>query len=286
MELSQLTTRNDEVIARLQPYLVATRFNLPHLHRHPLGLEIPSENIIDPLRLESEQFLLLLQRLDALTFGPEGMPMPRWVFYDCSELPGAIFGFGLPASALSARARELFEVPDGYTGLVPYSMYIAIPMFQRGSWFGHNLCSVAPTLPEEGLRGLGSITKALAMVVFGVRDFYGATQWDSEALFIHCKFGPLDLHTAYTPAHSEVETLTYHYEVTELGVKSALGVPGATIERPEPTEWVTHADVERMLSLQDELEAGARYVIPHAPAVRNGVLHVPIARVRPELPTP
>ena len=37
---------------------------------------------------------LLLEQLDALTFGPEGMPMPLWVFYNASELPGGIVGFG------------------------------------------------------------------------------------------------------------------------------------------------------------------------------------------------
>jgi hypothetical protein len=280
MELGHLALRNASVFERLVPYLVATPFNLPHLHRRPLGLPIPDENVIDPLKLQSRAFLALLERLDGLTFGPEGMPMPRWVFYDCSELPGAIFGFAIPATEATDEVRAVFGLSASYEGLIPFSMYIAIPMFERGSWFGHNLCSIAPTLPSWNLGGLGSVSKALALKVFGVRKFYGATQWDSKALFIHAKFGPLDLMTTYTPAHSEAETLTYSFTVSDEGVRAALGDSQASLNRPEPTEWVTHRDVSRMKEMQAAIEAGERYVIPHAPRFSSdGVLQVPVARV-------
>ena len=279
-----LRTKNDSLLRELVPYLVATPYNLPYLDRAPFGLAVPDANVINPLAMASEQFLLLLQQLDSLTFGPEGMPMPRWVFYDCSELPGALFGFARPASQLSTWVREAYQVPSGYDGLVPYSMYIAIPMFPPGAWFGHNLCSIAGILPEEELTGLGSITKAVALRAFRTRDLYGATQWDSKALFIHTKFGPLQMMTAYTPAHSEAETTTYHFPVTEECLRAAAGDPDVVIERPEADFYVTHSEVEVMVELQDAIERGERFVIPGPPVADpgGGPFRVPVHRVREE----
>ncbi|GMV41745.1 MAG: hypothetical protein AMXMBFR64_34610 [Myxococcales bacterium] len=278
-----IRTRNDAILRDLEPFLVATPFNLPFLDRSPFGMSIPDENVIDPLRVESERFLLLLQRLDQATFGPEGMPMPRWVFFDCSELPGAIFGYARRAEDLSEHARAVYDVPADYRGLVPYSMYIAIPMHPRGCWFGHNLASIAPTLPEEDLKGLGSITKAIALKVFRSRTLYGATQWDSSALFIHTRFGPIELMTAWTPAHSEAETVTYFLPIDDLRIRAAAGDPTAVIERPAPDLTVGAEDRELMLELQDALERGERLIIPGPPVPdpqRPGAFRVPVHRVR------
>lgn len=277
-------TRNSAILTDLVPFLVATPSNLPFLDRAPFGLAVPDAHVIDPLRMQSEQFLLLLQRLDQLTFGPEGMPMPRWVFYDCSELPGAIFGFARSVDELSDRARALYEVPDDYQGLVPYSMYIAIPMHPPGCWFGHNLASIAPTLPEEGWKGLGSVTKAIALKAFRSRMLYGATQWDSSALFIHTRFGPLELMTAWTPAHSEAETVTYFMPVDDRCILAAAGDPSAEIPRPEAHFTVGAQDRDKMLELQDALERGERFMIPGPPVpdpARPGAFRVPVRRIDP-----
>ena len=277
--------RNPKLLDEFTPYLVATPFNLPSLNLSPFGVPVPPENIIDPLRLESEVFLRLLHRLDGLTFGPEGMPMPRWVFFDCSELPGAIYGLARPAATLWPKARELFKVPHDYEGLVPVSMYVAIPMYRPGVWFGHNLSSLAPVFERAGvtdtdLRGLGSLTKGLALQCFGVQEFWGATQWLSKALYIHVKFGALDLQTAYTPAHSEHETLTYGFRVTEQSLRASMGDPGIRLERPQPTFWLEGHDVAGMQALQDRIESGERFVIPDAPrATSDGGVLVPITRV-------
>jgi hypothetical protein len=275
--------RNPGLLTEFVPYLVATPFNLPHLEPRPFGVQAPVA--IDPLRLESETFLKLLHRLDGLTFGPEGMPMPRWVFFDCSEMPGAIYGLARPAATDRARARELFKVPDGYDGLVPVSMYVAIPMHRKGMWFGHNLSSLAPVFEREGvtdvdLRGLGSLTKGLALKCFGVREFWGATQWLSKALYIHVKFGPLDLSTAYTPAHSEHETLTYGFSVTDEKLRASMGDPSVTLQRPRTDFWLDGHDVAGMIALQDRIEAGERFVIPQSPErMGESSVRVPIAQV-------
>lgn len=263
-------------IQRLEPFLIAIPQNRSSLDLKPFGLSIPKSNIVNPTRLSSEPFLTLLQTLDARTFGPEGMPMDRWVFYDCCYMPGAIFGFGLRANALSEKARQLFGVPTDYEGLVPYAMYIAIPMAPEGAWMGHNLASIGPMLPEEGLKGLGSVTKAIALRCFQTERFYGATQWSSKALFVHSKFGVLDLLTAYTPAHSTPQTLTYSFEATERSLLSAAGHPDVHIERPEPEQWVEASDVETMIELQDRIEAGEQFMIPTRPRRDETGIWVPV----------
>lgn len=272
------------LLNELVPYIVATPANLRMLDQAPFGLQTPPENVIDPLRLESAIFLDLLHKLDGLTFGPEGMPMPKWVFYDCSELPGAIYGLARPAATVWPKVRELFALPADYAGLVPVSMYVAIPMPKRGVWFGHNLSSLAPVfrrmklLDDLDLAGLGSLTKGLALKCFAVEQFWGATQWLSKALYIHAKFGPLALQTAYTPAHSEHETLTYGFTVTDASLRSSMGDPTITLPRPPVLRWIDGHDIAAMKSLQSEIEAGARYCIPQAPRpLPNDGVEVPVA---------
>ena len=276
------TVRNPSLLSVLVPYVVAAPFNLPRLELRPFGAQ--SASVIDPTRLASRGFLDLLHRLDGLTFGPEGMPMPKWVFYDCAEMPGAIYGLACPAEKLWPVARSLFQVPTGYTGLVPLSMYIAIPMQTRGVWFGHNLASAGPALRTAGLqevdlRGLGALTKGLALRCFGTETFWGATQWLSKALFIHVKFGPLRLATAWTPAHSENETLTYGFDVTNEKLRASMGDPTITLPSPPPDFWVDGYDTAAMQALQDRIEAGERFVIPARPRHEGDRVAVPIARV-------
>ena len=264
--------RNPGLLTELVPYVVATPLNRRALDLCPYGIAVDPGNIIDPTRMASEPFLDMLHRLDGLTFGPEGMPMPRWVFYDCSELPGAIFGLARPAAKLWPAARALFAVPDGYEGLVPISMYIAIPMAHRGVWFGHNLASAGPRLRE-----VGGLTKGLALKAFGVRHFWGATQWASDALFIHAKFGALRLATAWTPAHSDPATLTYGFDVTDDALRASMGDSSIVLPRPEPTLWITAGDEDAMIALQDRIEAGERFVVPGPPRREAGKQRVPIA---------
>ncbi len=275
-----------QLLDELVPYLVATPANLRHLNLAPFGLPVAAEHVIDPLRMQSAQFLDLLHKLDGLTFGPEGMPMPKWVFYDCSELPGAIYGLARPAARVWPKVKQLFAIPDTYTGLVPVSMYVAIPMPQRGVWFGHNLSSLAPVfrrlqlLDDLDLAGLGALTKGLALKCFGVEQFWGATQWQSKALYIHVKFGPLLLETAYTPAHSDHETLTYGFAVTEEALRASMGDPTIVLPRPDASFWVESTDVAAMIALQDRIEAGGRFCIPAAPRATNaGGVEIPIAQL-------
>lgn len=269
--------KNPSLFEGLQTYVVATPTNAECLDRAPFL--VPIDVFVDPLRVESEPFLDRLQRLDVVTFGPEGLPMDKWVAYDCAHLPGFTYGFCLPAAALEPREREAFGLADDAEGFVPVSTYIAIPMFEDGAWFGHNLASLNRAFPWRGLHHLASITKAMALRAFGCDRFVGATQWMSSALHIHTRFGPLDLDTAYTPAHSKHETLTYSFTVTEASLRAAMGDPDVTLSRPAPTMHLDAEDVDGMRAMQREIEGGARYVLVDRPQTVDGRVVHPIARI-------
>jgi hypothetical protein len=273
------------ILERLSPFLVSPPFNLELLDTAPFGVAVADEHRIDPLLTSSETFLDILQAMDAITFGPEGMPMARWVFFDGSELPGGIFGLGVPAAEAPDVVKTTLPVPSHYEGIIPLAMFIAVPTPEPGTFFGHNLASTNNVFPSLGLEGLGTVTKALGLKAYQARRQVGATQWDSLALFIHTRFGPLELETAFTPAHGQLNTLTYTCPCTEESLLAALAVPGASLDRPEPDLWVSSEDAETILGLHQEIESGGRLCITGPPRVlKDGepgerVLEVPVARL-------
>ena len=252
-----LRIQNPELL-RLRPYIVATRDNRAAFDLSPFGLQVAAEHCIDPLRMAAAPFLDLLTRVDEVTFGPEGMPMPRWVFFDGAELPGGIVGFGAPADSLSAADRKILSVRDDYAGLVPFSMFIAIPTFEPGVWMAHNLSSVASVLPQANLRGLGSLTKAIGLKVFRASAQVGATQWNSFALKVHVRLGPLALLTAWTPAHSEPWTLTYRAQINDQTLRNLARDPTGQVVFPRAELWLDSDDHAQMQQLQSKIEAGRR----------------------------
>jgi hypothetical protein len=266
----------------LEPFLVAAPWHRGLLHHAPLGVTIPPENVIDPTRLEAATFLRRLSVLDRLTFGPEGMPMPAWIFYHAAEVPGAIMGFAHRIETLAEPIARRLELGRDDRGLVPLSMYIAIPTRAPGAWIGHNLASLNRLLPELNLRGLASITKAVALKAFRCRVQVGAVQWDSPALHVHTRFGALELLSAWTPAHSEPATLSYRWTVTEEALRSGMGDPGVALPRPPADFEIAVGDADGARALQARIESGERFVIPGPPRrAADGTVNVPVARCRP-----
>ena len=206
--------------------------------------------------------------------------MPRWVFYDAAELPGGIVGFGRRAGALPPRLAELLRVPPGYGGLVPLSMYIAIPTLAPGVWVGHNLASLREQAQGDALRGLGSLTKAVALKVFRATAQIGATQWDSRALRVHARLGALRLLTAWTPAHTYPATLTYQATIDDAALRRLAGEPGPAAACPEPELWIESGDHGAMEALQARIEAGERLCVAGLPVPSApGRQRVPVARL-------
>ena len=268
---------NATIFETLEPFLVTAPWHRHFFDYEPFGVAIPQRNVIDPTRVASAEFLDRLLQLDGLTFGPEGMPMPKWLFYESAEVPGAIFGFGRRIESLPRDLARRIDLRAGETGLFPLSMYIAIPVRPGHSWFGHNLASLNRLLPELKLNGLASITKAVALKVYRCRCQVGAVQWESPGLNVHTRFGALELITAWTPAHSDPATLTYQIELTEEHLRGGLGDPAAVQPRPAADFELPAGDKKAMQRLQDRIEAGERFVIPSVPIrAEDGSIRVPV----------
>ena len=272
-----LKPENRALLVRLVPFLVAAPENRARFDLTPFGVEIAEW--FDPLRLASMPFLDVLKRLDQVTFGPVGMPMPRWIFVNGAELTGGVVGFGVPRSRVPEATAVLLRVPRTYQGLVPYSMFVATPTYAGGEWLGHNLASLNAAVDDPSLRGLGGLTKAVGLKVFRARTQVGVTQWGSRALRVHGRLGPLEFLTAWTPAHSEPWSLTYRAGITEASLRHLARDPGGRVEPRAATDWVASDDHPQMQSLQAELEHGARFAIVGIPVSTPGGQRVPIRRL-------
>jgi hypothetical protein len=252
MATPRLCEAYHEALKVCRPFVVAPREHLCHLDLEPLGVPVPAALRIDPTRLAAQPFLTWIERLDAFTFGPQAMAMPRWVFYDCAEWPSALFGLAARPGAVSPTLRERYEVAPRDRAWVPVSLHVAIPTVAPGEFFEHNVGSLGR---ELGLRGLGTFTKALGCALLRARTLVGAAQWTGKALGMHRRFGPLELRTVFTPAHSYPRTLTYRHGTDPATLRRVL-------EAREPAEvpcttWVRVED-RALVGLQRKLERGAR----------------------------
>jgi hypothetical protein len=272
--------RFQRILESCQPYLVTSTYSTAsNPGQPPQGVVIDPEFHFDPMKLRSGPFLNILQRLDELTFGTIGMTMPRWVFYDCAEVPGGIFGFARPAAELPDWVRRALEVPTDYDGMVPLSMYVAIPMLEPGAWHTYTLCSLNEVAPGSAPAGLRLLTEATGMQIFNIETAWGATQWRSPKLGVHSRFGPLDLVTAWTPAHSDPWTLTFNFPVTSARIERALA-PGEPDASAADIRWIDCDEESELRTLQSELESGRHFQVVGAPVIDGSFTRVPIREVQ------
>ena len=255
-----------------RPYVVTYPGNLPHFDLSPWGITFASEHTISCLDHQQKRFFDFLQKLDALAFGPVGMPMDRWVFFDCGEMPGAIIGMGMYAGQLPPEFLASFQPsadrPISNEEFIPLSMYIAIPMAKKGCWFGHNLSSANRLLQQSQLdfKGLALFTKALAVKVMGIDYLYGATQWNSNALHIHLQLADMLIESAYTPAHTFPATMVYSSHYSEEGLQNALGEQARTASQYD--FLVPSGDLSFYLRLQERIVRGEKFKIVGRPILK------------------
>lgn len=271
-------TRYQNIIEQTFPYLLTFPGNVSAFNLAPWDIEIPQENIYSCIDSKRATFFQHLQTLDQLSFGPVGMPMERWVFFDCGEMPGAVFGFALKSTEVPQEVLDMYRAEPVEGELIPISMYIAIPMAEKGSWFGHNLSSVGKLLKDHyDFEGLGIFTKAMALKVYNIRKLYGATQWNSSSLNIHLQLADMELWSAYTPAHSFAQTMTYlsHYN-DEVLQRALNGTPRIASHHDFLIE---SEDEAKMIGLQAAIEKGERYKINGRPIKKEGKSYLPITHI-------
>jgi hypothetical protein len=215
------------------------------------GSDVPCAQRFDPLRVAAAPFLDLIRRLDQLANGPAGRVLPGWAFYDCAELPGAVACLARPAGQLPERVRRLLEVPAGYAGAVPIAQAALIPTADERAWHLYVLASLHWVEPDLEPADLCPRTVMMAIEAVGVTTAYAAAPWRSPNFAAITQLAPLELLTAWTPAHSEHSTATCRFAV-------------ATPRRDESagaTSWIATDDDGAQRQLQSALEDGQRFEI-------------------------
>lgn len=215
----------------------------------------------NPLEMDQVAFADRILDLETKAFGPSGMAMPRWVFYDCAIVPGFVAGFAHRTSALSPALRSVLQVEEG-DEWTPLSLFIIIPTMARdGEWVAHNLCSVNSLLAKpDQFYGIGFLSKAFGLWYANVKTCCGMTQWGSPAVRLHSHYGDFEILTSYTPVHSYSRTLTYRAKVDVATWSSFFtkvqGDKGFTTRYAKTDLSVDPKNDQSLIDLQRRLERG------------------------------
>jgi hypothetical protein len=205
----------------IRPYVFVRNENrIKHPGQEHAGLDWFPHQVLykNPLEMDEVGFADRILDLEAKAFGPSGMAMPRWVFYDCAIVPGFVAGFAYRTAALPEALRSVLTITDGGEW-TPLSLFIIIPtMSRQGEWVAHNLCSVNSLLAKQDrFYGIGFLSKAFGLWYANVKTCVGMTQWTSPSVRLHAHYGDFEVLTAYTPVHSYSRTLTYRVNVDVAG---------------------------------------------------------------------
>lgn len=230
----------------IKPYVICRKesrvknpgkfFNLKWFHNEPL--------MMDPLKIDDVYFSNALMNMEAKAFQKSDMAMPRWVFYDCSIMPGFISGFAMRTSALKKSVVNVLGQENLLGEWTPISMFIIIPTMVDKEWVAHNLSSINALVPAaDRLYGLGFLSKAFGLSWGNIEVACGMTQWTSPAIRLHSHYGFFEVLTAYTPAHSYAKTLTYRLKVS-------------------PSHWIRFFTKEESLEFQEQFEPAGFEIDP------------------------
>ena len=280
-----------DILTRCEPFLIAHRGILDQLDRSPMGVHIPPGNIIDPQLRRHEGMLGMMRLVDRLTYGPYGMQMPDWVFYDCAVMPGAVFGLGMRVEQLEPWALAAMKVPAGYDGLVPVTQFIAIPMLEgfgghdgpvSNTWLMYSMGGINQVSRGMAPPGVFKLTLVLGLRVFPISILYGTTQWRSPKLAVYVDLGPLELLTAYTPAHSLPRTLSFRLPIEEAQLNSVLASPRVSPHAPPPNAVLDLDSVDELMALQGDIEAGWRALLVGHPTNYGAHARIALHRSPPQ----
>jgi hypothetical protein len=235
------------------------------VYNKPLDFIISDCNYFDCTHSSSKDFYNLLTQMDAITFGDQGMAMEGWMYFDCSAMPGSIVGLGIKQENIPDSLKDKIIIPRNYKGIIPVSMFIAIPMV-GDNWFGHNLSSLKSLLGPS-FSGLGLLTKATGVEVMKIKSMFGATQWGSPAIHIHSQLDDMELITSNTPVHTHENSFCYKSNYTTEKMIKALS--GTKRISKEFDLMIDDLDLKSQLDLQGKIEKGERFFINSRPIHNN-----------------
>ncbi len=233
----------------------------------------------NPMHMEEVDFADQIMRLETAAFSASNMPMPRWVFYDCAIMPGFVAGFAIHREKATAEMLNVLK-PKEDSEWLPISLFIMIPTMAEKEWVAHNLCSINSLIPrDQGIYGLGFLTKAFGLWYANVEVLCGITQWGSPAMRLHTHYGDFEVLTAYTPVHSYARTLTYRM-VTDTRewarFFSQEQDPDFATKYEEAGFEVDPKDDESLIAFQRRLQDGSIKYYLNATQIRTQPLDVPL----------
>lgn len=218
-----------------------------------------SGNWFDCTKTSSHFLVQALLKLDRAGYTTSSMAMPSWVFYDCGMMPGLVAGYGIDRADADVEILDFF---GNDLSFYPCSMFISIPVLGKSDTvFAHNLVSFNSVFPEK-FPGLAQKSKSLGLEQTAAKVLVGASQWSSAAMFIHLKFGELELLTAETPNHGTPGTYTYQTKITDPWKYRQTNSWESQQSDPEKLLSFALKDISTFSKkLQAELEAGKRWKI-------------------------
>ena len=262
-----------DLLKKLTPFVLSYKENLKSFNLQAFDTAIDEEYCFNALDISSESFYQLLRQTDELTFGDQGMAMDGWMYFDCAAMPGAIVGFGLLAQDIPQDLLQKFKIPKNYSGIIPLSMFIAIPMV-GDRWFGHNLSSLGKHLGVE-FKGLGLLTKAYGIEVLKIKEMFGATQWGSPAINIHSKLAPMRLRTTVTPIHTHTNTLCYSSIYSMDSLENALS---DNQDKSEECFLIEACDSKLQDELQLKIQNGEEFTLYGKPIYKDNKIYYKIRK--------
>lgn len=257
-----------------EPYVITRRPVVSSLDLAPFRLPIPESNVFDPETVAAGDFVTLVKRLDDITYGPIGLSMPSWVFYDCAVMPGAVFGFAKPAASVESWVKRVLDVPDGYDGLIPMSIMIAIPSADPDVGIVYTLASINQVAAGAAPEGLWRLTLAAGTRTLGLHEVVAPCQWRSPQLGLFAGMGPLRLLTAWTPAHDNPTTATFRL-TTDAAARERL-LRGDLVGREGIHRYLDADDHQAMRDLQSDIESGLVVAIVGPAEICGAETRVPL----------
>ncbi len=251
-------------------YVLGNQENICEFDMNPFDA---SAHYIDPLLTSNKTFIDLLIQLDGLSYGDKKLGMEKWVALDCGMLPSAFIGLAKSVNSLDDCLKDKFDLPDGYVGFVPVSMYCAIPSAKKGSWISHSLASIV-----QG-KGLGLLTKVLGLKIFRAQEIKGIAQYNNSSVKIHTKISNLKLISALTSAHSIPEmTFVYQHKIDQDKLEEVLN---GSHSSQQPSFLLNVKDLETKQKMQKEIEQKTAdfYIVAPGQIIKNGEVYVPILRM-------
>jgi hypothetical protein len=256
------------LLDKIEPFVFSNSDNFPFMEKNIFDKDVTT--FFDCKSTSSEPFYKLLRTTDKLAFSDLGMAMEGWVYFDCSSMPGAIIGFGIYKEDLPENLRAEFDIDPNYNGLVPISMFIAIPTMNK-LWIAHNLSSLRSRLGDS-FGGLGLLTKAFGIKVLKIKQMYGATQWGSDAIFVHSKLAAMKILTARTPVHTYINTMSYFSDYSE--IDKVLSEEQA--ESDDFDFLIGATDTDGQISLQEKIENGDEFTLIGKPITKDDDIYYKI----------